>query len=81
MRTYHLTIAKVGENVFEGDVVSATIPGVEGAFTVLAGHEAFVSEIKEGSIYVRAEGKQAQEFHVETRGIAEVSGNQATVLL
>ena len=77
---FHLTIARVGETVFDGNAVSVELPGKEGVFTVLAGHEAFVSELTKGlAKIVPAEG---EKFSVEIeKGVAEVSGGQATVLL
>ena len=81
MKTFHLTIAKIGENLFEGEVASVSLPGVEGVFGVLAGHEAFVSELRPGTIrVVSVEGEQ-RHFAFGGRGIAEVSSNQATILL
>jgi F-type H+-transporting ATPase subunit epsilon len=80
-KTFHLTIAKVGENLFDGEAMSATFPGTEGVFTVLANHEPFVSSLKEGAIVViNAEG-QPHRFENEGAGVVEVSKNQATVLL
>lgn len=80
-KTFHLTVARVGENLFDGDAESVTLPGVDGLFTVLAGHEAFVSELKPGEAKIKA--ADGQSFHVPIAhgGIAEVSGTQATVLL
>ncbi len=79
-RTFHLTIAKVGENLFDGEALAVTLPGEGGVFTVLAGHEAFVTPLKAGEAVVEtAEGKK-ETFSIE-KGIAEVSSNQATVLL
>ena len=80
-KTFHLTIAKVGENLFDGDVVSVSLPGVEGVFEVLAGHEAFVSELRPGKIRVTTEAGETHRFEIPDRGVAEVSHNQATVLL
>ena len=81
MKTFHLTIAKVGENLFDGEAVAVTLPGVEGEFEVLAGHEAFVSELRAGTACVRiAEGK-IECHEIFAGGIAEISNNQATVLL
>lgn len=81
MKAFHVTIAKVGETLFEGEVDSLTLPGVEGTFTVLANHEAFVSPLKPGEIrVVQADGTH-QEFLILTGGVAEVSQNQATVLI
>ena len=81
-KTFHLTIARIGENLFDGEAESATFPGTEGEFTVLANHEAFVSPLRKGVIRYTADGTE-QEVTVERDGAAvvEVSMNQATVLL
>ena len=56
-RTFQLTIAKVGANLYDGEAVSVTLPGAEGVFTVLGGHEAFVTPLREGEARVkRADG-------------------------
>jgi len=79
-KTFHLTIAKIGENLFDGEAVSVTVPGAEGVLTVLANHEPFVTPLKEGTIHVEtAEGKQT--FELAQTGILEVSNNQATVII
>ena len=80
-KTFHLTIAKVGENLFDGEAISATFPGAEGVFTVLANHEPFVSSLKEGPIVVIDEKGQPHRIEAGGAGVAEVSKNQATVLL
>jgi len=80
-KTFHLTIAKVGENLFDGEVVSVSLPGTEGVFEVLAGHEAFVSELRPGQARVTSEDGETHVFEIVSKGIAEVSRNQATILL
>lgn len=81
MKIFHLTIARVGENLFDGEAQSVTLPGVEGAFTVMAGHEAFVSPLRAGTAKVKGTDGVETEILIEEGGIAEVSGAQATVLL
>jgi F-type H+-transporting ATPase subunit epsilon len=79
-KTFHLTIAKVGENLFDGEARSVTLPGHEGVFTVLAGHEPLVSELRPGEALV--EDANGERHHIPlSGGIAEVSGTQASVLL
>lgn len=78
-KTFHLTIAKVGENLFDAEAVSVALPGAEGDFTVLAGHEAFVTPLRAGTITVK--GEQGEQTYRIERGVAEVSSNQVTVLL
>ncbi|MBU2103581.1 F0F1 ATP synthase subunit epsilon [Patescibacteria group bacterium] len=80
-KTFHLTIAKVGENLFEGEALSVTLPGTDGMFTVMAGHEAFVSPLKEGIALVKDASGSELPLPIEAGGIAEVSSGQATVLL
>ena len=80
-KTFHLTIARVGENLFDGEALSVTLPGTDGMFTVMAGHEAFVSPLKEGEALVIDASGEKQHVHIPQGGIAEISNNQATVLL
>jgi F-type H+-transporting ATPase subunit epsilon len=79
-KTFHLTIARVGTNLFDGEAVFVTLPGEEGQFTVMAGHEAFVTPLTAGEAVVETADGTKQTFPIE-KGIAEVSSNQATVLL
>jgi len=80
-KEFHLTIARVGENLFDGTAKSVTLPGSEGVFTVLAEHEPFISTLVPGEIkFTDAEGSEHMMV-VEKPGIAEISKNQATVLL
>ncbi len=78
--TFHLSIAHVADTVFDGDAVSVTLPGEDGALTVLAGHEPLVTPLKPGMLRYETAAGEKHELSVE-RGILEVSGNQATVLL
>ncbi|MEK7511307.1 MAG: hypothetical protein AAB582_03660 [Patescibacteria group bacterium] len=79
-KTFHLTIAKVGANLYDGEALSVTLPGTDGVFTVYAEHEAFVTPLKEGEAKVKSVDGKEETFAIE-RGIAEVSSNQVTVLL
>ncbi len=79
-KTFHLTIAKVGENLFDGEALAVTLPGEEGTFTVMANHEAFVTPLKAGNAVVETADGKKETYAIE-KGIAEVSSNQATVLL
>lgn len=81
MKTFHLTVARVGENLFSGEARAVTLPGVDGVFTVMAGHEAFVSQLKEGEARIEDASGEKHSLHVPAGAVAEVSGNQATVLI
>ena len=79
-KTFHLTVAKIGENLYDADAVSVSLPGEDGIFVVLANHEAFVTPLKQGLIQVETVDGKKETFDIE-KGIAEISNNQATVLL
>ena len=79
-RTFHLTIAKVGENLYDDEALSVTLPGADGVFTVFAGHEAFVSPLTGGEARVKTAEGAERTIAIEG-GVAEVSNNQVTVLL
>ncbi len=80
-KTFQLTIANLGENLFDGEALSVTLPGAEGVFTVMAGHEAFVTPLKSGVALVKMADGSETSYTLHEGGIAEVSGGQATVLL
>ncbi len=80
-KTFHVTIAKIGENLYNASAVSVTLPGVEGAFEVLADHEPLVARLKSGQARIVKEDGTKVEVEIPGNGIAEVSHNQATVLL
>ena len=79
--TFHLTIAQVGRNLFDGEAVSVTLPGEDGVFTVLAHHEAFVTPLKVGEAKIQTPDGEHQTIALTLTGIAEISSNQATVIL
>ena len=58
-KTFHLTIAQVGHNIFDGEAVSVTLPGSDGVFTVLANHEAFVTPLKIGEARVETQTEKS----------------------
>lgn len=80
-KAFHLTIARVGENLFDSEALSVTVPGKEGVFQILAEHEPLVSELASGELLVKAADGESYHFEIPHGGIAEVSRNQATILL
>ena len=78
--TLHLVISSVGENLYDGPAISATLPGAGGAFTILPNHEPFVTTLKAGKITVRIPNQELKEIYVES-GVLETSGTRAVVLV
>lgn len=75
-----LTIARVDGPVFDGEVVSVTLPGTEGEMTIMADHEPLVSALKAGIVTVRPATGDATSYDLQN-GTVEVRDNHATVLI
>jgi F-type H+-transporting ATPase subunit epsilon len=75
-----VVIAKVNENIFDGEAVSLTVPGAEGEMTILPEHEALMTTLKVGTITVRTGAEAEQKFDIEG-GVLEVRHDGATVIL
>ncbi len=77
----HVTIAKVNENLFDGEAASMTLPGAEGQLTVLPEHMPLVTTLKEGVITVRQKGGEPEQTFAIEGGVLEVRRDGATVIL
>jgi F-type H+-transporting ATPase subunit epsilon len=75
-----LTISRVDGPVFDGDVISVSVPGVAGDMQLLAGHEALISPLKSGTISIERSDKTLESFDLDS-GTLEVSQNHATILI
>lgn len=75
-----LTIARVDGPVFDGQVVSATVPGIAGEMTILAEHTPLISPLKKGTITYKSADGVEEQLAIET-GTLEISANHATILI
>lgn len=75
-----LTISKVDAPVFDGEVISVIVPGVDGEMEILANHESLISPLKAGVITVKKTDGERSEHEIES-GTLEISQNHATILI
>lgn len=80
MKLLNLTIARVDMPVFDGEVVSVTVPGEAGEMTLLAHHTAIISPLKEGVITIKREDGEEETVSI-TSGTLEMSNNHVTILI
>lgn len=74
-----LEIVTPEKMVFSGKIEEVTIPGTEGEFGVLRGHEPFLSSVDIGELNFLKEGKKTH-YAVNT-GYAEVTADKVTILI
>ena len=79
-RTFILIITQITGALFDGQVLSVTVPGTAGEMTLLPSHEPLVTTLRAGKATARTPNGESREFELE-RGVMECSGNVVTVLL
>ncbi len=79
-KTFRLTIASVGETLFDGAAKTATFPGEGGVFEILPHHEPFISTLKNGTVRVVESADEQHTFDV-TGGVVEFANGRGVVLL
>ena len=75
----YLEIVTPDEKIFEGEVVTATFPGIGGTFQVLNNHAPMISTLGNGDLRYQEEKKKEQVISVDG-GVVEVLNNKVTVL-
>ena len=74
-----LEIVTPEKMTFSGKVEEVTLPGTEGEFGVLRGHEPFLSSVDVGELNFIKDSKKTY-FSINT-GYAEITANKVTVLI
>jgi F0F1-type ATP synthase epsilon subunit len=81
MKTFRLTLAKVGETLYEGEAHSLTITCGDGEVTILANHEPYVAPVVPCKAVIYDAKEHRHDIEIGHAGVLEVSNNQATVIL
>lgn len=66
--------------VFDGEVISVTVPGLSGEMTLLADHAPIISPLKEGEILIKHQDNSEETIALSS-GSLELSDNHATILI
>lgn len=80
MKGLHLSIVSPEKEIFDGEVMRVTLPGVIGSFTILPQHAPIVSSLKEGKLsYVTEDnGECTLDIH---GGFMEMSNGTVSVCI
>ena len=79
MATFHFDLVSPEKLLFSSDVVQVDIPGIEGDFGVLAGHEPMVTTVRPGVLVIYGGGGEQLRIVVHG-GFAEVGPEGLTLL-
>ena len=78
MNLFKVSIVTPDGAVFEDTVESLVAPGVNGAFTVLAGHAPLLAATRNGVLKIVKQGRE--QFFAAGESLIEVTRNQTLVL-
>jgi F-type H+-transporting ATPase subunit epsilon len=75
----HLEIKKPDARLFEDEVISVQLPGIDGSFGILDNHAPLISALKKGTIRVVDMNKAVQTYDING-GVVEVLNNSVIIL-
>ena len=73
-----LTILTPDKPVFDGTVISVTVPGTLGAFQILKDHAPIISTLEDGKVLIQTNNEESTI--VIKGGVVEVSNNKIILL-
>jgi F-type H+-transporting ATPase subunit epsilon len=74
-----LEIISPDKKLYEGQVKSIVLPGIDGSFGILDKHAPLISALKKGNIEITVTDSQKETFQVNG-GVVEVLNNKVIVL-
>lgn len=80
MKGLHLSIVSPEKEIYDGEVISVTLPGVIGSFTILPQHAPIVSSLKEGKLSYVTEDNEEQTLDIQG-GFVEMSNGAVSVCI
>jgi F-type H+-transporting ATPase subunit epsilon len=75
----HLEIITPDKKLFEDEVKSVQLPGIDGSFGILDKHAPMISALKKGTINITDNSQTKHSFQVNG-GVVEVLNNKVIVL-
>ena len=78
LRYMYLEIVTPDKKIFEGEVSSVAMPGIDGGFEVLDNHAALISALGKGIVKIKSSGG-SQEYLIDG-GMVEVLNNKVSLL-
>jgi F-type H+-transporting ATPase subunit epsilon len=80
MNEFSLEVLTPSKKVYDGSVLSVTLPGTLGGFQVLFNHAPLISTLEVGKMKIRTTSND-EEIYSVSNGVAEVLKNKVLVLV
>ena len=76
----NIVVLTPDKEVFQGEINSVKVPGIDGQFQILNGHAPLVSALSEGDVNIVKRDGQKMTFSIN-RGFVEVLRNEVSLLV
>ncbi len=76
----NITVLSPDKEIFQGEITSVKVPGVNGQFEILRNHAPIVSALVEGPVRLLKTGGEKVTFSIE-KGFLEVLNNEVSLLV
>lgn len=80
MKELYLNISSPEKTLFEGEIISVTLPGSKGSFTILDRHAPIISSLKSGLLSYVTTDNEGFELPIAS-GFVELSDNVVSVCI
>jgi F-type H+-transporting ATPase subunit epsilon len=74
-----LQIITPEKELYQGEVISVKLPGIDGEFEILKNHAAIISTLSSGEIKVKTDKEKNENFKING-GVIEMQNNNIIVL-
>lgn len=75
-----LDVLTPDEKLFSGEIVSVSVPGINGKFQILNNHAPIVSALAKGTVEIKRPDGELETFLIE-QGFIEVLRNEVSLLV
>jgi len=76
----NIVVLTPDKEVFQGEINSVKVPGVNGQFQILRGHAPLVSALVDGNVSIEKKGGEKLSFSID-KGFVEVLRNEISLLV
>jgi F-type H+-transporting ATPase subunit epsilon len=76
----NLVVLTPEKELYNGDITSVKVPGINGGFEILKGHAPIVSALSKGTVRIIDAAGQKSEIEI-AKGFIEVLRNEVSVLV
>lgn len=76
----NISVLTPDRKVFEGEISSVKVPGINGEFEVLRNHAALVSSLSAGPVRIKVADGSMKEFTISA-GFIEILNNEVSLLV